>query len=158
MDVLADCVGRRIDLEIVEVEYAGHQVGALEHDALARIGAEEEGFGGAIERVADRTQRVLDILVEDDDPRLRVMPARAVHRHVELDITGAIGAFDQWPIGVDPIVARRGGTWIGVRRARLGPMTVDREQEIAGMTRRGRVTMAGGIARWIALEAQLEAR
>ena len=81
MDVLADDVGRRLDLEVVELEVLGRSVGVAEFGAVARLGAEEEGLGLS----APAALEPLGLAGEDVDPRLRIVPAGAVDNEIELD-------------------------------------------------------------------------
>ena len=83
VDVLADRVGGRVDLEVVAVERAGQEVGRFEVDAIARVGAEEQRLGhlGAPVRV----DHVLDVLLQDHDAALRVEPAVLVDGDLGLD-------------------------------------------------------------------------
>src|SRR5262245_33729358 len=110
--MLADDVGRSEDLEIIQVEYIGHQIGRPEIDAVARIGAKEEGFGWT-----SATQRDQQIALQQGDARLRIVPPRFVHSQIELQIGRAILA-----------VSRTGLAWLAVRRTRLRRKTVDPEQ------------------------------
>ncbi|MPM85025.1 hypothetical protein SDC9_132102 [bioreactor metagenome] len=118
MDVLADGVGGRIDLEVVGVERAGHEVGRLEVDAVARVGAEEQRLGklGAVAGVDD----VLDVVLKNHDAALRVEPAVAIDGDLGLDEGGTVVAL--WCVG-------RAG--VGKWRARCAAAPVHAEQRIA---------------------------
>ena len=85
MNVLTDRIGRRIDLKIIHIEIAGNQVRCVKDHALPRLRPEEEWLGGTIP-----VQCLFDILLQDRETSLRVMPARFIDRHIHLDIDGTI--------------------------------------------------------------------
>jgi hypothetical protein len=122
MDVLPERVGGRIDLEVVEIQGARHEVGGVELDAVTRVGAEEERFGRAA-----AGQRRRDVALEHGDARLRIVPPPFVHRQVELDVGRAVVAQEDRIVRPD---AEGVGTGIGVRCARLLQPAVHREARI----------------------------
>jgi hypothetical protein len=87
VDVLAHDVGRRAHLEVVELVVARDEVGVVEGDAVARVGAEEEGLGRA--RAVARGGHVAP---ERQDARLREVPAGLVDLEVDLDVGRLVGA------------------------------------------------------------------
>ena len=85
VDMLADDVGRRADLEIVELVIAGQEVGKPVLDDVAAVGAEEQRLGRAPAR-----KHVAHVSPERRDPLLGVVPALLVEDDVELDVGGLV--------------------------------------------------------------------
>ncbi|MBW2459839.1 MAG: hypothetical protein JRI68_35435 [Deltaproteobacteria bacterium] len=80
MDVLADDVGRRLHLEVVELVDVGHPVGVVEVDTVAAVGPHDEGLGGP-----GAVQSGGHVVIQNDDPLLAEVPAHLVEVDVELD-------------------------------------------------------------------------
>ena len=80
VDVLADDVGRRTDLEVVELVVGGDEVGMPELDRVAGIRTEEERLRGA-----DAGDGLADVAPERQEPLLREVPALLVLDHVDLE-------------------------------------------------------------------------
>ena len=108
MDVLAEHVGRRVDLEVIEVQVTGHQIGRLIHDAFPGLRAEEQRLGGSLARKGS-----FDVLLQHRDSRLWIVPTRFVDRHIELYIGRPIDAREL-------VIIEFLRTRIGVGGARLG--------------------------------------
>ena len=85
VDVLTDRIGRRIHLEIVQIEIARNQIRGMKYNALARLRAKEKRLGRAI-----AVQRIPNILLQHRKTALRVMPAGLVHRHIHLHVHRAV--------------------------------------------------------------------
>ena len=120
MDVLADHVGGREYLIIVQIERAWYQVGCLEHDTLARFRAEEQWLRGP-----GPIQGRLHIFFQHRDTRLRIMPTALIDRHIELDVCGFVLPKRHRVVGD----VKRVGAWVGIGRAGLFPPAIDGEQD-----------------------------
>ena len=136
VNVLTDDVGRREDLEVIEIEVVRHQVGRFEHDALAGVGSEKEWFRGP-----GSVESRHHILVEDCDSRLAIVPAEFVDGHVELDVRSLVGACSNrsvQSIAVDELI----GAGISKGCSRCGSATVDEKQPGVSRTIEGRIAAA----------------
>jgi len=85
MNVLPDDVGRRLDLEVVELVDARHQVGVVVVDAVAGIGAHDERLRGP-----GAAQAGGDVAVEHQDALLAEVPPHLVEVDRKLDHGGSI--------------------------------------------------------------------
>ena len=119
VDVLADGVGRRVDLEVVHGQRVGHEVAGLVGDAVPGVGPEEQRLRRLDARAG--VDDVLDVLFQRDHARLRVEPPVLVDRELGLD-EGRLVA----PRGC----ADRAG--VGERRAGLRLAAVDPEHRLGG--------------------------
>ena len=84
--MLTQDVGRRRDLEVIDIQGARDQVRRFVYDAFVRLRPEKQRFGRLV-----AGKCVLDVLLQNHNARLRIVPARLVDRHIKLDIGGAIG-------------------------------------------------------------------
>ena len=109
--MLADGVGRCVDLEVVQRQRIRQEVAVLEIDAVARVGAKEQRLGQAVSRAG--VDDVGNVVFKGQDARLGVKPAVAIHGQLGLDHSGTVLA--TW---------RAGGAGVGVGRAarRLAPI------------------------------------
>src|SRR5580692_6519560 len=78
--MLADDIGGRTDLEIVQLVVTGNQIGMPVFHALTAVGAEEERLGRAI-----AGQRGLHVVPQCEKALLRIVPAVLVEYDVSLD-------------------------------------------------------------------------
>ncbi len=85
MNVLPEDVGRRADLEVVELEVRRHQVGVPVLDDVVVGGAEEERLGRLL-----AGDEVFHITPQREDALLRVVPTGLVEDGVELQVDAAI--------------------------------------------------------------------
>ena len=86
VDMLADDVRRRLDLEIVQLVDVGHQVGVVEVDTVVGVGPNHEGL-----RSPYATECIRHVAVENDDALLAEVPAHLVEVDVEFDDRGLVG-------------------------------------------------------------------
>ncbi len=78
--MLTDDVGRGRDLKRVLAGMVGRSIGVREFDAHAGIGAEEKRIGGASAPLILR-----DVIRQDIDARLFVVPAILIYHQIEFD-------------------------------------------------------------------------
>ena len=87
VDVLADDVGRRGDLVVVDVVILRHEVCLIEHRTVERVQTEHERLRWACLRQGRR-----DIFPERDDALLREVITELVEHNVELDVRRLVDA------------------------------------------------------------------
>ena len=121
MDVLADDVGRRLDLVVVHLELFRDEIGVQVARAVERVHAQHQRLGrarlgvGADDGLEAREQRRVDVFPERQDALLRVVVAELVEGHVELDVRALVDA-------------RR----VGIERAGTSQWRTARAEELAG--------------------------
>ena len=111
VNMLADGVGRCVDLEVVQRQRIRQEIAVLEVDAVARIGAKKQGLGQPVARAG--VDDVGDVVFKCQDARLRIKPSMAIDRQFSLDHSGAV--FATWCAG-------RAGVSVGRAARRLAPI------------------------------------
>lgn len=87
MDVLADRIGGRENLKVVEIERVRNEVCGVEFDAFFRPGANEKRFGQAV-----AVENRFYIPLEDGDASLRIVPAVFIYGESELNVGAFVGS------------------------------------------------------------------
>src|ERR1700737_3565272 len=87
MNMLAKHVGRRKSPKIINVQCARDEVCRRVDDAFAGSGTEKQRLRGTF-----AGEGVLNILLEDSDTSLGIVPTCLVDRQVQLYVSGSVGA------------------------------------------------------------------
>ena len=93
VNVLAEDVGRRAHLEVVDEVIIGHEVRVPVFDDVAGVAAEEERLGRASGTAGRESHGGLHVVPQRQDALLRVVPAELVKPDVELDRGRFVNSF-----------------------------------------------------------------
>src|SRR5687768_14995461 len=128
VNVLADDVGWRADLKIVQLVITGHQIRVIEGDAVVGVSAEEERL-----RWSGAGPRGVYIVPKGANARLREVPSGLIQFHINLNVGRFVQA--RFAFGSALVVDAR----IGIRSTRLSRESV--ENEIRGRSLRREARM-----------------
>src|ERR1051325_11281749 len=126
--MLADDIGWRSHLKVIQLVNTGYEIGVVIGDAVVCVRAEEQGFRWFCACLSRS-----HICPKREDARLWVMPARLVQFYVELKCGCFVGARRPYLIA---IIVDAG---LGIRRARLSRQTI--QNKVSGCTIRLKARM-----------------